>query len=371
MLPPMRSLRTPFVGIAITGALGLVTLATGCAIGDPQTGQALDEFDQAYGDLSGEFGNGKADLLGGRLDPCPLLQKLAPLGHDGTRMGLLLGVEGEGVLGPAVGFGGFDLVWDLFHQELTVSRYAGAGLGVPGAGASVQAYAGTAFGFERGVSDWDGYFVNAGLELGLPLLKDFISLNPTVYATGVDENRDGFIGPSEIRRPPEGVYGFSVGVSLGFDLLPEVLPVGGSVTEGYWQPYKSAIRALYDELEHTRVLGLRRLHVRLVDEETGWECDPEWPAVDGDAECVIKFGDEGESYVGAALNTAYSICHVTGRCAVPLTWPLSAEALAIGAVRQSGLSIEEMCPASSGGASGGGSGGFGFADPTAASSASI
>ncbi len=150
---------------------------------------------------------------------------------------------------------------------------------------------------------------------------------------------------AEIEAPPDGVYGFSMGVSLGFDLLPDPLPVSGSITEGYWQPYKAAIRHVYDDLASTRMFGVRKLQVELVDAETGAACDPSWPSVDGARDCVISFGDPSDSYLARSVNTSYSICHIAGRCVVPLTWPMSATAMAIGALRSSGLSFHDMCPA--------------------------
>ncbi len=330
-----------------SGGFGFaVTLALVPACATPDTSATKDEFAGDFGDLQDEFGNGKADLFGFDIDPCTLLAPLARFGHDAMRSGLVVGVEGEGVLGASVGVGGFDLVWDLYHQQLSVSRYAGAGVGVPGAGASVEAYAGAAFGFEHGAEDWDGYFVTAEAEVGLPFLKDYVSLDPAGYVTGVDRNGDGVIAPSEILAPPDGVYGFSVGVSLGFDLLPDPLPVGGSVTEGYWQSYKPAIRHFYDDLAATRMFGVKQLQVRLVEPETGELCPSDWPNVDGERSCVIEFGNPGDSYLDRSINTAYSICHIAGGCSVPLTWPMSATAMAIAALRTSGLSFDQMCPGS-------------------------
>lgn len=336
--------------VASTGLFGwlglaaVLALAPACALDNPDPSETKDQFSDDFNQLNGEFGNGKADLFGLNIDPCKMLAPLASWGHDAMRSGLVMGVEGEGVLGTAVGVGGFDLVWDLYHQQLSVSRYAGAGIGVPGAGASVSAYAGAAFGFENGVDDWDGYFVTGEAEVGLPFLKDYVSLTPEGYVTGVDSNGDGVISPSEVLAPPDGVYGFSIGVSLGFDLLPDPLPVSGSVTEGYWQPYKQAVRHFYDDLSSTRMFGIKKMNVRLVEPETGEECAADWPNVDGEMDCVIEFGDPEDSYLTRSINTAYSICHIAGRCAVPLTWPMSATAMAIAALRTSGLSFDEMCP---------------------------
>lgn len=325
------------------GALA-VSLSLGCGPTDPGAGDVKDDFAEEIGALQDGFGDGKADLFGFDIDPCELLAPLGEFGDDALHSGFVLGVEGEGVLGAGVGFGGIDLVWDFYHQQLTVSRYSGAGIGAPGIGASVQGYVGLGLGFDHGVSDWDGYFVTATAEIGLPLLDDYVSLDPAVFVSAVDENGDGFIAPSEMLAPPHGVYGFTMGVSLGFDLLPDPLPIEGSVTEGYWRPYKRAIRHYYDELRDTKMFFVEPMQVRLVDHHSGEECDSQWPDVDGERDCVIEFGNPGDSYLRRSINTAYSVCHITGRCALPLSWPMSATALSIAALRTSGLSFESFCP---------------------------
>jgi len=316
-----------------------------------------DEFGDVFDELNAEFGadqdglftsgcgdSGKADFFDSLPEPCDLLAPLLELGDDLMRAGFILGVEGEGVLGATVGFGGFDLVWDLYHQQMTVSRYAGAGFGFPGFGASVQAYTGLAFGFEHGVSDWDGYFVTANVEIGLPFLKEFVSLNPSVYVTGEDADENGFVDPTEVLLPPDGIYGFTIGVSGGFNLVPELLPVSGSITQGRWQPYKSAIRHFYDRFRNTQIAYVIPMKVRLVDHHDGTECHANWPEQEEWRDCVIEFGDPDESYLKRSLNTAYSICDVSGGCALPLTWPIGGTAIAIAALRSSGASFSSFCP---------------------------
>jgi len=329
--------------LATASALALAT-AFGCAPTEQDSSEVKDDFADEIGAFQEGFGDGKADLFGFDIDPCDLLAPLGEFGDDALRSGMVLGVEGEGVLGAGVGFGGFDLVWDFYHQQMTVSRYSGAGIGAPGIGASVQGYVGLALGFDHGVSDWDGYFVTATAEIGLPLLDDYVSFDPAVYVSAVDDNGDGFIAPSEMLAPPNGVYGFTMGVSLGFELLPDPLPIEGSITEGYWRQYKRAVRHYYDEFKDTRMFFVKKMEVRLVDHHTGQLCDERWPDVDGERDCVIEFGNPGDSWLRRSVNTAYSVCHITGRCALPLTWPMSATALSVGALRTSGLSFESFCP---------------------------
>lgn len=306
--------------------------------------QAESEFDNTVMDLQGEFGGyGKADFSG--VDSCYFLEPLFRDGNNFTHAGFFVGVEGEGVLGVASVFGGFDLVWDLYHHQMSVSRYTGAGVGMPKVGASVTAYAGFATGFSHGVSDWDGYFVTTEAEIGLPFFKDFVALEPAVFVSGVDNNGDEFISPDEILLPPDGVYGFQMGVSLGFDLLPDPSPVSGSITEGYWQPYKPAIRYYYDLLSNTRFGWVGpHLNVHLVDHGTGETCDENWPEVDGERDCIIQFGEEDWNHVRTGAHVAYSICSSLGGCELPLSWSMSLTAVAVGAYRDVGGRVRSLCP---------------------------
>lgn len=319
--------------LAIAAAASL----TGCLAPDPAD-QARDDFEDAFGELESEYGEGKADLFGFLPDPCELLAPLLEHGDAMTHAGLFVGVAGDGVLGPAVGFAGMDLVWDLYHQQFTVARYRGAGLNVGAdAGAGVHGYVGAAFGFQRSVAEWYEWFVTGNLSFGLPFLEDFASVNTSLFVSGVDENGDSVIDSTEVLIPPDGVYGFQVGVRLGFDLLPDPLPVGAAVTEGYWRSYDRAILHYYDFFFE------RGIEVRLVDSRDGSECTPGWPYDGSGGPCVIEIGDPDDSWLWRSLDSARAICHATGSCAVPLAWPMSATAVAIGAVRSSGLEPSDLC----------------------------
>jgi len=321
----------------------------GAPVDQARVDEAEADFGDAMADLQGEFGqDGKADLFG--VDPCRFLAPLFAEGNDFTHAGLFVGVEGEGVLGATAAFGGYDLVWDLYHHQMSVSRYHGAGISTPKVGASVTAYAGFATGFHDGVGEWDGYFVTTAMDVGLPFLKDFLSLEPAVFVSGVDQNGDHVIAPDEVLIPPDGVYGFQIGVSLGFDLLPDPLPVGGEVTEGLWEPYKPAIRYYYDKLADTRFARIgTRLRVYLVDHQTGDLCAADWPDVDGERDCVVEFGERDWSHAHRGAHVAYSICSSLGGCGIPLSWPMSATAVAIGAYRDVGGAVEALCPDLTGG----------------------
>jgi hypothetical protein len=325
----------------------LVVLAGCVSDNDWPQDPSSEAFTEAMGDLDGEFGgDGKADLFDDLVpDPCELLHPIFVHGDAMSRAGFFMGVEGDGVLGVSESFGGYDIVWDLYHQQMTVSRYGGYGVATPGIGASIEPYVGFAAGFEHGVSDWDGYFVTTEIHFGLPFLDDFVGIQTSLFVTGVDADDDGIIGTSEMLLPPEGVYGFGVGVTFGFELLPDIVPIEGSITEGYWQPYPWALRAFYDRLAATRFFWVgNRLTVQLVDHHTGQPCHPDWPEVDAHQDCVIQFGDPEWSYTRNATHVAYSICELSGSCAIPLSWPVAGTAIAIGAFRDFGGSFAEMCP---------------------------
>jgi hypothetical protein len=344
--------------------IGLVALGSACSTEpsiDPceQPDSLRADFADDFASLNAEFGNDKAplfhsaecadnpkaDAFGFLPEPCDLLAPLIPFGEDALRMGFFVGAAGQGTWGPVVGNGGFDIVWDLYHQQLTVSTYAGGGVATPGLSVGGSVYAGAAFGFEQSVQDWQGYFVTGAVEVGLPYLQDFLNVGASVFVSGVDENDNGLIGPGEVLLPPDGVYGFGVSVGAGLSYLPPALPANGSLTEGLWTVHKEAIRELYDDFKNTKMFFTVPMKVRLVNHVDGTPCSEDWPYVDGDMSCVIEFGDPNDSYFKRAINTGYSICHVTGRCVMPLSWPMSVTALGIGALRDHNASFEDLCPA--------------------------
>ena len=326
---------------------------------------AEEAFEQDYSDFADRYGgDGKNDIfknLG--IDPCLLLEPMAKNVKPLTHSGLVMGAEVEVGTGATKGFYGRDYVWDLYHHQLTVSRYYGAGVtsGIAAGKTGATAYVGAAFNFDHGVSDWDGYFVTAaasfGLELELPFVGEVdASITPAFYVTAEDKNGNHVIDSHEEVIFPNGVYGFTVGLSTGAEYLPVPDPVPFlegelSLTEGLWEPDNEAIRDVYDELDDARILFFWDLQVRLVDHHTGEDCleaNPDWPYEPAGysgphLECVVEFGDPEESHLKRSLDTGASICELSGDCAVPLTWPLASTALAVGFSRDLGASVGEYC----------------------------
>ena len=337
--------------------IAMMSLASTLGCSDqPQADQEIqEEFEASLASLNQSYGGqGKADFAG-IIDPCDLLKPVQEWGDEIIRSGFFMGVYGEGTLGPGLGMGGYDVVWDFYHGQLSVSAYRGFGIDFSGgAGASAGVYAGWVGGFEHGVSDWDGYHATASTELGLPLIKEYIHLKPEVFVSAVDHNEDEIIDPSELLLPPEGVYGFSVGVGVGVELIPDPLPISFSVANGYWAPHEQGISALYHKLKRKRLLQVigEPLAVSLVDAETGALCSESWPQDashhegpyqgSGHQECVIQLGRPEWSHTRNAFHVAASICALSQGCLTPLSWPQSATALAIGALRdhqESGSSL--------------------------------
>ena len=189
-----------------------------------------------------------------------------------------------------------------------------------------------AFGFENGVSDWYGYFQNYEADIRLPFLEGFLTLQPSVFHAGKDRNGDGAIALSEWLVPPKGVYGFAIGAELGAT-VPTGIPFdpfgGGAISQREWVPHKKAIRAVYDVLRDINIGYVDSLDARLVD-RNGESCDDDWPNVEGDRDCVVQFGDEGEGRFGSSIDMAFGICALTGGCVAPMALPMSVASIAIG-----------------------------------------
>jgi hypothetical protein len=319
---------------------------------EPTDEAPADDFDDAATVLQEAHGDGKEDLLGFLgLDLCELLEPLVVLGDRFLALGYFVGAEGQGVLPGVVGVGGYDIVWDLYHHQLAAHRYTGVGLTSNlGASASGTVYAGMAFGFEHGVGDWEGHFVTVSADLSLPLLREFISLTPTGFISATDLDGDGIIDSTD-ELEPGGVDGFAVGVTGGAPLIPDPLPVSGTVTSAEWTRHDDLTRALYDELADIDVLWAPDPVVRLVDPDTGADClelNPYWPdvPVGVDAppmDCVIELGDPRDGHLRRSVDDAMALCHFSAGCKVPIAWPAATTALAVGAYRDRRDEINAYC----------------------------
>ncbi|MFT7624651.1 MAG: hypothetical protein ACI9WU_003839 [Myxococcota bacterium] len=343
---------------ALVITLLVITLLIGCgeapatldwqpAPEEPEAAAEPDmaDFEDSVFDLQATFGSDDKQDLVSRASVCQLIAPVARYGDAIIQGGLVLGIEGTLVVGPIDAFGGYDMVWDLYHQEFTVSRYGGSITTMDEAAISGTAYIGFAAGLRGGVGDWYGFHEAVSVEVGLPFLDDFFSIDVTAFRSAVDQNGDGVADASEVLAPPDGVFGYTVGLTLGVDAVADPLPVELTLQEGYWEPHKELIRKHYDRLRSAKVLGFDLpIAARLIDTADGSECAENWPDDEPDRDCAIALGKPDTSYARRALHVARSMCHVTKSCALPMTWGLAGAAIAVGKLRDMGLTPSQLCP---------------------------
>lgn len=298
---------------------------------EPEPRVIPDEPPEAFVDnvweLQATFGDeGKMDLVS-RASICDLIEPVARYGDALIRGGFVMGIEGTAVVGVFDHFGGYDLVWDLYSQQFTVSKHGGSLITTDELAITATAYVGYVGGFYSGVGEWYGFHEQASVEIGLPFLDDFFSVELT-----------GFI-------EQDGVFGYTAGITVGVDAFPDPLPVEVTLSEGVWEQHSLVIRSYYDKFRDASFMGVPiPIKARLVDAEDGSRCHEQWPVEDGERSCVIELGDPEKSRTRRAIHVARSICTATKGCALPLTWPLAASALAVGSLRDLGLAPSELCP---------------------------
>ncbi len=305
----------------------------------------MTDFEASVLDLQATFGSDDKEDLISRADVCAMIAPVARYVDALIRGGFVMGIEGTLVVGPIDTFGGYDLVWDLYNQQFTVARYGGSITSMDEVALSATAYVGFAAGFRAGVADWYGFHEALSVEIGLPFVDDFFSIDVTGFRSAVDLDGDGVAHASELLSPPDGVFGYTVGITAGIDAVPDPLPVELTLQEGYWEPHKTVIRSWYDRFATATILGFELpIAARLVDTADGSDCPADWPDVEGDRDCAIELGKPDTSHARRALHMARSMCHVTKGCALPLTWPMAGAALAVGKLRDLGLAPSELCP---------------------------
>ncbi len=189
-------------------ATSLLLCAAACA--EPADGD--DGFEDAVAELD-EFNDGKYDLFGpGGVDACALLEPIFEYGERLMRAGYVVGVSGPDVLGEGTGRGGYELVFDVFHQQFTVTGHLGQSvLAPPWATEADQDeaswYDGVAFGLEAGVHDWHGAYAAPLSSFGLPFIEKAEAKIPPLFVRAIDNNGDAIA--EGVVLPPEGVYGFT------------------------------------------------------------------------------------------------------------------------------------------------------------------
>lgn len=229
---------------------------------------------------------GVFDLFGGGIDVCDVLRPFGGLEHAYFFVGA--SVTGAAI---ATGTGGVDLVWDLWNKQAATFGYVGGGI-TSLVGGEAGAYMGYGFGNKSSVVDaWSGVFISAGLSAGLPVLK---------LAAGA----------SGFSSPDASIVGGAVNVSIGFDFIPT--PVDGAFIVGKWTPWDGATSAFRQSLWFV-------------------SSTVETAAVDGHDYEYVQFAGADDLSLSIVETTG-----VTGASA-------AAQALALGILRDQGLTISQLC----------------------------
>lgn len=306
-----------------------------------QAGDQHAEFESALDTFATDYGSGdKADFLGAT--ECDLLEPFYSANQDFTKGGFILGGAGYGSAGFDTASRGFDLVWDVYHQEFFAAKYhiqPATRFTVPGA--AIRGYVGFASGFRHGVTDWNGYLVNASFSVPIPQFAGFLWLRSQTFATAIDRNHDRKFTVDEVVAPPGAVFGSIMGVEL---TIPSAFPFAAGIATNNTKSFPEGTRFYYDMFRSGHILAFGSpISVRLVDSKTGAVCPDTWPEADPDRECIVQFGDPEWSFTHRALHTAYSICEVTNGCSNPLAPKLASGTIAIGALRDGGEKLLEDC----------------------------
>lgn len=193
----------------IRGAALCLVLLVACAESagdDPAFEDAVSELDE-FNDA------GKYDLFGiSGVDACVLLDPIFEYGERLMRAGYIVGVSGPDVLGENTGRGGYELVFDIYHQQLTITGHVGHSILAPPWASDADTdeaayYDGIAFGLERGAHDWHGLYAEPVSAFGVPFTDKIEAKIPPLFVRAVDNGGDTI--PDGAVLPPNGVYGFT------------------------------------------------------------------------------------------------------------------------------------------------------------------
>ncbi len=240
----------------------------------------------ADGQCGGDIGTASLRPQGlfDRIDICDALRPLAGLEHPYFFIGG--SVSGGAVAGVQ---GGVDVVWDLWNRQAAMFYYGGGGI-MSLVGGEAAVYEGYGFGDKSGVIDaWSGEFRTFSLSVGLPVLR--------LAAGG-----SGFSSPDRT------VMGGAVSISAGLDWIPT--PVDGSLVVGIWTAFDTG----------TQAIGSRLWFVDYTEETV-------------QNKKYIQFA----THAGVAASILQTV-------PVSLAAAPTAQAVAVGVLRDRGLTIQALCP---------------------------
>jgi len=200
-----------------------------------------------------------------------------------------------------------DFVFDLWNRQAAAFSWKSATANIGTAGSiAAGGYVGYGFGAKASVIDaWAGRFDSATVSLEIP------------------ETKLGIQG-SGFRSPDGSIVGGSVGVAAGL-ALSWPLPVTGTLETGYWVPFDGATQRMAAvSVGARRTLGTAT-------------------ALTGDPRIAKNAKPRGYHFVqyerGSDLALGLLWSAPAGVSLAP-----AAQAVAIGVLRDSGRSIEQLCP---------------------------
>ncbi len=297
-------------------------------------------------------------------------------GETGMQLAYVTGVAGSldlvngwwpdtWTLPPDSAHVGFESVHDLYHHQSTMARWSGSEVtfatSMGWGSAAGKRYVATAFGLGHGVTDWYGPSTAVGLAVGIGPAIDL----PVSLGIGVDVTGFASVANGSPVYPPAGVAGSAVGISLSATLGDESIPIpvpglpgaaldlGASWFDGETMQSSPHIKQAYDELT---AAYFGTLSVRLLRASDRAEClsvEPHWPYTDAsrqllsNTECILEFGNDGDSHLSRAFQHAAGVCALVGpvRCIAPTgpVWPIVQMSTIIGAHRDTSTFWDEYC----------------------------
>lgn len=327
-----------FAPVALACLSLMAATALGCSGADEREGDGQGDDEEAL-QLREAFSNAVTDL-GSKLakTPCAWLEKIGTKDNL-AHVGFFYGYQVDGSVG-VLPEGSIDYVWDLYDQQVMVTRHRGAAF-LPKGTANAGAHAGVMYGFKNTVAEFQGHFASTNITIGIPFANDILGAGVGGFAITNDANHDGKTSLNEIDK--DGIFGFVVTASAAFDKAPvDKTQVASGIAENMFVPAIDAMQVLQESLKKEDI------DVGIVDSETGQTCSAT-ASIEG-RDCVVGFGTDHTSHFLKARALAKGLKKHAGKLE-SMVGPIGSTALAIGALRDlasGGRSLEaamgRLCP---------------------------